>query len=182
MKLIIGGMLLWLFLILPFGDLKAEINFGMVGSVGLPQGFLDYSFDAYLFTRYSLKIPLKVEFGSGLNGSFQTHQQGGKVGFISIPSYLLARYEIKLPITELNPFISVGTGMHLIYSLKIGENRIIQAISDMGNPFRIVCKVHILFGFNYSLGSNWFLMTQGRITYPSDIILDSGYLGLGFKF
>ncbi|MDP8240477.1 MAG: hypothetical protein P9X24_15405 [Candidatus Hatepunaea meridiana] len=175
------GMILTIVVILPSTDLEARINMGLVGSVGFPQGYMNLSVNELWYTRFCMEFPVKVELGFGESTSLQKHEMGGTVGITSWSTYLLGRYEANLLATKFTPYIATGVGIHAIYSEIFGENDILKGMTSLGNQFRFVSKAHLFFGCDYSLNSKWFLMVQGRVTYPSDIILDSGYLGLGLR-
>ena len=97
----------------------------------------------------------------------------GSAGFC-----VLARYDVKLPFAPgIKPFVSPGGGIHFQYSFSTSE-------SALGKrDFKSVsAKAHIFSGVDIYLTENLFISGFGRITYPSDIILDSGFLMLGFAF
>ena len=158
-------------LVLSSGNAEAQL----IGSIGLPRGYMDFSMDITWLTSFS-RIPLVNELM--FNESFSTKADGadGRLGMNVLSVYVLRRYRILPSGRLISPYIAAGIGIHNMLSF-----------TDSNHPFGsnieldAVSKVHLFLGLDFSLSTRWFLSAQGRITYPSDIIVDSGYLGLGMK-
>lgn len=178
MKQMVIGIVLAIFISLSSHYAEGQVDMGVIGAVGIPRGCMDFSINGLWFVRMNLPFPVNPELM--FHESFSTKNDengGGRLSVNVLTSYLLGRYAIVSPFPKLSPYIASGIGIHLINSFSANES----AIGGKSKTI-LVSKAHLFLGLDLSLSSKWFLSAQGRVTYPSDIILDSGYLGLGVKF
>jgi len=157
---------------IPFSDIKA--NGGVEPGLGFPAGYMDISFDASVYRRIPVINRGDIEFR--LQGSFATKGDGykGRLFNIVASSYVLGRYVIATYIDDMTPFIAAGAGLHRIRSWANEKS----PLHDFPQ-WTLTAKAHLFYGMEYKLGGNKYLIFQGRMTYPSDILFDLWFLGVG---
>jgi hypothetical protein len=176
MKQVITGLILAISLFVPLVNTAAQTEMGLIGSLGIPRGFMDFSVNGGWFARMNLSFPVDPELMLTELFSTKGDGGGGRLSMNVVSCYLLGRYTMPRPVHNLSPFMAVGAGIHFMYSFS-------SEGSALGDTTKIILlsKAQMFFGLDFDLTSNLFLRGQGRLTYPSDIILDSAYLGLGIK-
>jgi hypothetical protein len=176
MKQAMTGLILAISFLVPLVNTGAKAEMGFIGSIGIPRGYMDLSVNGSWFTKMNLSFPVVPELM--LTESFSTKGDGGggRLSMNVLSGYLLGRYTIVSPEHKFSPFVAVGPGVHFMYSFSSKGS----ALGDTSKAI-LLGKAHLFFGFDFDLTSKWFFTAQARLTYPSDIILDSGYLGLGMK-
>lgn len=176
MKQVMTGLILAISFLVPLVNTGAQTEMGLIGSLGIPRGFMDFSVNGGWYARMNLSFPVDPELM--LTESFSTKGDGGggRLSMNVVSCYLLGRYTMPPPVHNLSPFIAVGAGIHFMYSFSSKES----ALGDTSKTI-LLSKAQMFFGLDFDLTSKLFLTGQGRLTYPSDIILDSGYLGLGMR-
>lgn len=176
MKQVMTGLILVISFLVPLVNTGAQTEMGLIGSLGIPRGFMDFSVNGSWFARMNLPFPVDPELMITESFSTKGDGGGGHLNMNVVSSYLLGRYAIPSPVPNLSPFIAAGAGIHFMYSFSSKES----ALGDTSKTI-LLSKAQMFFGLDFNLTSKLFLTGQGRLTYPSDIILDSGYLGLGMK-
>lgn len=142
-----------------------QVGKGIVVSIGVPRGCMDFSVNGIFFYRRRIPLSIYPELMVHNSLSVSVWPRGESLGMTVLSGYLLGRYIVP-PIRRFSPSVAVGAGVHLINSAYNTD---------------LVTKAHMLIGFDILLASDRFLSLQVRMTYPSDIIIDSGYIGLGLK-
>jgi len=176
MKQVMTGLLLVISFLVPLVNTGAQAEMGFIGSLGIPRGYMDFSINGGWFARMNLSFPVDPELM--LTESFSTKGDGGggRLSMNVFSWYLLARYSLPSLMPKLSPFVAAGPGIHFMYSFSSDESALGKRSKTI-----LLSKAHLFFGVDVDLTPRLFLTGQGRLTYPSDIILDSGYLGLGMK-
>jgi hypothetical protein len=176
MKQMIVGLILAILVLLPFGNTHAQAEMGITGTLGLPAGYMNLSVNGAFYTRVDIPFPIHPELMLAESFSTKGDGAGGRLSMNVLSGYLLARYSFASPIPQLSPFAAAGAGIHFMYSFSSDQS----ALGEKSKSI-LLSKAHLFFGLDFDLTQKLFLMGQGRLTYPSEIILDSGYLGLGVR-
>ena len=150
-------------------------EFGILGSAGLPRGYMDVSFNVSLYCKMNVGLPVMPELMIG-NSLARKSTDPGYVASNVTSGYLLADFSPDLSGLPLKPFIAAGGGLHMIYSFS-GDNSPVCGKSGTA----LTGKGHIFFGTEYYPWPKIFFAIFGRLTFPGDKALDSGYLGLGIR-
>ena len=149
---------------------------GLEPGLGFPAGYMDFSFDASIYQRIPIINRGDIEFR--LQGSFATKGDGykGRLFNIVASSYILGRYVVATYIDDITPYVSPGAGFHFIRSWANKKSPL------TGMPqTTLTTKAHIFYGMEYNLSGKNYLVFQGRMTYPSDILFDLWFLGVGVR-
>ncbi len=176
MKQVMTSLILAILVLLPFGNTHAQAEMGVIGSLAVPGGYMDLSVNGAFYARVNVPFPIEPEII--LSESFSTKGDGGggRLSVNVLSGYFLARYSFASPIPKFSPFVAAGAGIHFMYSFSSDES----ALGDESKSI-LLSKAHLFFGLDFDLTQKLFLIGQGRLTYPSEIILDSAYLGLGIR-
>ena len=176
MKQVIRRLMPTIVFLLPLGNAYAQSEKGFVGSLGLLGGYMDLSANVAFYARAEIPFPIDPELIVAESFSTKGDGGGGRLSMNELSWYLLGRYTITTSMPKLSPFLAAGAGMHFIYSFSSDKS----ALGDTSKAI-LLSKAHLFLGLDLNLGTNVFLTGQGRLTYPSDIILDSGYFGFGIR-
>ncbi|MCP4584107.1 MAG: hypothetical protein GY839_21040 [candidate division Zixibacteria bacterium] len=172
-KAIISALLLF---ILTFQTTDSLAEIGFESGLGFPSGYMDISYDAFGYER----IPLfnKGDIEIKLAGSFAAKGDGnnGQLFTALASSYILGRYEVENYFDNLKPFISPGAGLHIIRSWANKKS----PLNDLP-MWTITTKAHMFYGMEFRFAGKAYLIFQGRVTYPGDILFDLWFLGLGAR-
>lgn len=167
--------LLILFMLL-ISSAKAGVDHRLKFDIGYPAGYMDlmagFSYELILEIPYVIH-PQFIVYNHFLLNTNNENDVGFGMSMTSI--YLMGRRPIKIIENRLDSYIAAGFGSHFIYSISDEE-------SPLENKFTITSKGHVLFGLNLYLSEHWYFRSEGRVTYPSDIIWDSGCIGIGIRF
>jgi hypothetical protein len=165
-----------IFIFICFAASALSAEKGIIGTIGLPAGYMDLSYNAGFYTRVNV-LP-SIEFEGLLQNSYASAPVGrGTVANDVVSLYLLGRYNLDVTSYPLKPYVAAGWGGHVIGSFSSDDSP-----ANGESDFNVESKGHIFVGADYNLFSRLFLTGYARVTYPSDVTLDSGYLGLGFRF
>ena len=173
MRKLIIAVLMPLFMVIMPAVSRAEHG-GELG-LGIPAGYMDFSLDAFGYQRFHIYDSGDLEFQ--LQGLFSTKGDGyeGRLYTTVGSAYLLGRYVIATYIEDMTPFVAPGAGFHVMYSW--ATNSPLRGF----DRWTFTTKAHLFYGMEYKLGGRAYLIFQGRMTYPSDILFDSWFLGLGSR-
>ncbi|MFH1892446.1 MAG: hypothetical protein ABIK83_07160 [Candidatus Zixiibacteriota bacterium] len=159
-------------------DAEAVLRNSVVSSLGIPRGAMDYSINAAW--RLTIDLPSTVKPEARLGGSFSTKSSSGSsAGMIVTSVYVLGRISFLDQDPKISPYIAAGPGLHFMYSFSSASGDAVE-LFDSGNSMTLL-KAHAFFGIDFALTEKLFLTAEGRLTLPSDIVIDSGYLGLGLR-
>lgn len=161
----------------------AESNSRGSIDIGYPAGIMDVSFGVsfyYYLPKYESITPelrSSVYSYDRLKNTFHRSLWDMSVtSFYFLGKYFLPSYDI------FSFFLSAGTGFHYIVSFSdagspVGEHGFFKDWSH-----DVTLKAHGFFGTEIPISKKFYLIIEGRATYPSNIILDSGILKLGINF
>jgi hypothetical protein len=181
---------IFLFLSLNSGDIcQAQVKIDINSGLGIPGGYFkmtgNLSASANFAQKYGITPQLtlhdtyshkKEKDWLQPTWPYPEEEIRGKIYSNTFSLYALGNKEINLFNSYVKPFISAGIGFHLIYSwtdYKTHQNN--------RSKTNYSTKAHGFIGFRFTNGSDiFYLYLMGRATFPSDIVFDSFYLGLGF--
>ena len=187
MKTSILAVMTLAFLILSGQTGQAQNKYSLILAYGRPAGFLDYNvngfFSAKLFSSYGLTSILMMQetfstkrdlpiyyFGD----PFMEPKTNAHMYYNDFTVYALAQKQTRLPHTGIFPFVSAGWGLHTIYSWT-GKYEYFRS----QHKLTFTGKLHGFAGIEIKNDSAFYAFISGRATYPSDIIFDSIYFGIG---
>ena len=173
MRKLIIAVLMPLFMVIMPAVSRAE--HGATAGLGFPAGYMDYSIDAFFYQRFH--VYREGGLGFRLQGLFSTKGDGHKGRLYTTvgSAYLLGRYVIATYIEDMTPFVAPGAGFHVIYSW--ATNSPLKGF----DRWTLTTKAHLFYGMEYKLGGKAYLIFEGRMTYPSDILFDSWFLGFASR-
>jgi len=176
-KKIVVTLLLAFSFMVPVCQGKEALSFVWRGNVGIPGGVMDFSINSVWMMTGNVSFPIQPQLM--VHHSFATRNDPGSGGRLSVliqSGYLLGRLNLPTPVEKALPYIAAGGAFHHLISFASPN-------SAFGNHVKhlIVVKSHFLLGVDVTLTPTLFLSAWGRTTFPSDIILDSGYFGLGLR-
>jgi len=163
-------------------NVSAQTKSGMKIKFGSTPGIMDLAFDVSSYMQYNKVKFIYPEFGWSLSLYESTKTNLSSNWDVQTTGiYALGKYYL-LTNSKIIPYISFGPGFHYIISYSnadsdVGEHGFSK---DWRHAFTV--KVHTFLGCQFDISRKLFLSLEGRATYPSDIIFDSGYFGLGIKF
>jgi len=155
-------------------DASARVDY--YNGFGVPRGFLDvtvnsmFSLRTGFLPRTSLQLMIQTSFGTKQDG-----RGGGRLSLWANSAYILARFDFPRPHRKVSPHLALGYGQHLLYSFASPSSLVSKNITTWSG------KGHAFIGFDVSLKPKLFLTLWGRVTAPSDKLIDSGYLTLGLR-
>lgn len=174
----------FIFILIFVEQASSKSDFGLKMGFGMPTGIMDLSLNAgsYLrFPQYKFINPEVIShFSWSINGI--SEEVEGIYSMLSTSIYALARYQIMPSTSRILPYVSPGIGIHYLISLSEANSPVGEHGFSKYWRHAATIKAHAFFGTEFLISQTLFLFFEGRVTYPSDIILDSGFIGLGMKF
>ena len=172
---ILGSVILMILLLA--GSMPAEV--GLTGNIGFPAGRMKYSLNGGWYWRLGKiaglhpEIRLHNSLALSSDDQIATTRQGINVSSL----FLLLNYRLPLKADLLTAYLAPGWGAHSLYSFTISEGEV-----GLDSKWLQSSKAHLFFGGEVRLISGLFLFAEGRLTYHGDPLLDTGGVGLGWRF
>lgn len=169
-------------------ECHAQIDMDVLASCGLPAGILKLSANAHFSVNFTNKYHITPQIMLNETYSFKTEKKyietygesfsynDSRIFYNDLTVFALAMREIRLLKTGVYPFISAGFGFHLIHSWTNEHSK----HKDKSKTI-LTTKFHTFAGLKIKSYAEFYMFAMGRATYPSDIIFDSLYLGIGFS-
>lgn len=168
-------------LLLTFNVFAGTIS-GMKIRPGITNGIMDIALDVSFYFRYLKYNTISPEFITSISVYKSTKNKFSSiVDMQTISVYALCKHYFIYK-SKILPYISLGPGLHYIISFSDASSSVGEHGFSKDWRHAITLKAHALFGCEIDFSKNLFLSIDSRVTYPSDIILDSVFLGLGIKF
>jgi hypothetical protein len=152
----------------------AHVDF--CNGLGVPRGFLDFTVNSMFSVRTGIMPWTSLQLM--LHTSFVARRDdlgGGSLSLWANSGYVLTRVDFPQIRSKLTPYLALGYGQHLMYSFASSSSLVSKNTTTWAG------KGHAFFGFDVSLKPRFYLSLYGRLTVPSDILIDSGYLTLGYR-
>ncbi len=156
-------------------DFSRAHQMGIIGQIGAPKGYLDWTLNGSWFLEPDINFPIKPELR--YHGSFSLKKNidySGSIFLFTSSAYLLAKYESEIGETNIYPFLAVGAGLHNLSSHSTAKSRL-----GTMTKVKYAAKGHVFAGINYKYPSGYFINFSLRSSFPDEFIIDSGYLGIG---
>lgn len=155
-----------------------EINNSITWSLGIPQGEMNFS--ANPGWRLSLDIPSVITPEFRLGGCFSTRSEAGsRTSMLMGSAYVLGRKDFSDTGGKITLYIAAGPGFHAMYSFYSAGKDGLDFYKS--HKTTLLLKAHGFVGIDLDLIGRFFFTAEGRMTLPSDIVIDSGYLGVGLR-
>jgi hypothetical protein len=147
------------------------------GSLGLPQGHMDYSANIAGCVRIGVPILIDPEIRLATSFASKNSDNSGRLTMLLPSVYLLGTKTFLDAVPKMSVYVSGGAGFHIMYAKA-------SSSSGMGDVSKtsLLSKAHLFAGVDLDLAARVYMKAEGRLTYPSDIFLDAVYLGVGLRF
>lgn len=152
-------------------------SLSVFGSLGLPQGHMDYSANVAGCVRIGVPIFIDPEIRVAGSLASKGSDNSGRLTMLMQSVYVLGTKTFLDAVPKVSAYLSGGAGLHMMYSKASSSS----ALGDVSKT-SLLSKAHLFAGVDLDLAAKVFMRVEGRLTYPSDIFLDSVYLGVGLKF
>jgi hypothetical protein len=161
----------------PVSHGEEAFNFVWMGNAGIPDGFMDFSINSVWVVTGNVSFPIQPQLMA--HHSFTTKKDSGSGGRLSIltqSGYLLGRFNLPTPVEKALPYIAAGGAIHHLISFASTKSAFGYDVKHL-----VSLKGHFILGMDITITPTLFLAAWARTTFPADILLDSGYFGLGLQ-